>query len=614
MESNKTLSAKIVEMETKSKLTESAAVPLSYELERTRKELDSLSTHTQWLEKELQERTEQLIQEKQKHSDQMLELSQKLDVTVVERDEYQSTVTALKKSQHDLRSKTEELSLKLREAEQEAANIKESSNLELYAERNLVALQQEQLDNRALEYNRLVKEKESLAELANQASQATKREVDAIRLQLEEESQQILTELSERHSREIALLQSKVEEANRRRQEAEDSFMVSPRPRLGALNRPMLMQGDSDEPLGLTDLYERLARTEDELQNERTERKRLALCMEKIMADVEAKTPVVIRQKQEGDLAKQQLEESSSRLEAALGELKAVNQELRETILDKEELNKQNRELKQEVTDLAKQVQALLVSRSGGEPVSDIPITVQEIQTQNQQLLQEHRRLSRIIEELEEKLQDDLVQNKLAKAEEELETLREERMKQEAAVAGIVTQRDLYRALVIDQNGPLEGDEIDSVTKLAERNRQLGQRSAELESSLAKARADLDGMAREKETLEHRVARYDALTTELTSSVNELQTKLSSAVASIARTESDAAYHREKCTRLEELVDQSRAEAQRAQESAIQMQMVNANLQKAVTAANAEASKREQEARQVSSRRVWMLILYDPMP
>lgn len=607
-ESNKTLSAQLVEMETKSKLTESSAVPLSYEVERTRKELDSLSAHAKWLEQELQERSDLLVQEKQEHSEKTLELSQKLDMCMVERDEYQSTVAALKKSQQDASNKINELALKLRETEQEAANLKESSARELQVERNLVALQQQQLDNRAHEYNRLVQEKESLQELANQASDATQRQVDNIRLSLEEESCQVIRQQEERHERQVALLQSKLQEANRRRQEAEDGFMASssaPRARLAAAAaaRPLLTAGgdgeNAEEPLGLTDLYERLAEAEDRLRKEQLENKRHKLMMEKILADIEAKTPQIQRDRQEGEFAKRQLQESNARLEAALGELQAMSQDLKEVTLDKEELTKQNRELKEETTDLAKQVQALLMSRSGGEPEADIPISVEEIQTQNQQLLQEHRRLTRMVEELEEKLHADTVQLKLEAAEEELKTLREEREKQEAAVTGIVAQRDLYRAVAFSQNSALEGEEIDSLSNLADKNKQLAQRCAELENSLAKARSERDGMVRDKETLEHRVDRYEALTTELTASVNDHQTKLSSAVASVARAESDAAYHRDKCARLEELVDQARSEAQRAQESANQMQTVNGDLQKAVSAANAEASRREIEARQV---------------
>jgi nucleoprotein TPR len=590
-------------METKSKLTESSAIPLSYEVERTRKELDSLSAHSQWLNKELQERSDQLVAEKQKHSDQILEITQKLEAAVAERDEYQSTVAALKKSQSDLRTRTEELALKLREAEQEAINIKESSTQELQAKDRLVAAQQEQLDNRAREYNRLVHEKESLTELANQASQTTKREVDNVRLSLQEETQKIIEEQNERHLREVALLQSRLEDAVRRADQAEDRVMTSTRPRLAAPDRPLtLTQGDDEEPLGMTDLYDRLYQAQNALQKEQAEVRKLKLILQKIQAEIDAKTPQIRREREEGDFAKQQLQESRARLNAAFGELEAVRQELKETTLDKEELTKHNRELKQENTELAKQVQALLVSRAGGELDSEIPITVQQIQTQNQQLLQEHRRLSRTVEELEEKLQNDPLQIKHEQLEEELRTLREEQEKQEAAVSGIVEQRDLYRAIAFSQNSSLEVGNIDSVSSLAERNRQLAQRCTELETSLTKARSDLDSMVRDKETLEHRVARYETLTTELTSSNDRLQREISSAVASIARTESDAAYHRDRVGRLEELVDQARSEAQRAQESAYQMQTVNANLQKAVSAAKAEASKREQESLQVIIR------------
>ena len=587
-------------METKSKLTESHAVPLSYEVERTRKELDSLSAHKQWLENELQERNQLLVEEKQRHSEHALDLSQKLDMAIMERDEFKSTIGALKQSQHILRNKTEELSLELREAKEEAANIKESSQQELQQERHLVELQKEQLDRLTLLYNRLVKENESLRELGNRASQTTQREIEEVRLSVQEEAQRIIEEQNDRHSRQIELLKSQLDDAIRRRNEAEDGFMASPRPRLGASNHPMLMQ-DSDEPLGLTDLYERLAQTEDALQEKTTECKRMSLILQKIEADVEAKTPLFMRQRVECEMAKEQAEESRSRLEAALAELTSVRQDLKEVSLDKEELRKQNRELQQETTALAKQVQALLVSRAGSEANDDIPITVEEIQTQNQQLLQEHRRLSSTIKELEEKLRTDPVQRELEEAKAQLMTLREDRERQEFLVKGIVQQRDLYRALVGQHDSALVGEGTDPVAVQTEKNKALALRNGELETILAKARADLDGLARDKETLEHRVARYDAHTTELTSSVNKLQSELSSALASVTRTEADAAYHRDKCVRLEESLQQSRSEAQRMQDTINSLHSVNSNLQKMVASANAEASKWEQESRQVSS-------------
>jgi nucleoprotein TPR len=574
-------------------------VPLSYEVDRTRKELDSLSAHKQWLEKELQERNQLLVQEKQKHSEQILDLSQKLDVTVTERDEFKSTIGAFKQSQQNLRNKTEELSLELREAKEEAANIKESSQQELHQERRLVELQKEQLDRLTHLYSRVVKENESLRELGNQASQTTQRGIEEVRLSAQEEAQRILEEHNDRHSRQIELLKKQLDDANRRRKAAEDGFLASPRPRLGPPKRPMLMQ-DDDEPLGLTDLYQRLAQTEDALQEKTTQCKRFALMLEKIQAEVEAKSPVLMRQRAECELAKQQVEESRYRLEGALGELASVRQDLKEVSLDKEELRKHNRELRQETTDLAKQVQALLVSRAGGEADSEIPITVEEIQTQNQQLLQEHRRLSSTIAELDEKLRTDPVQRELEKAKEELVTLRVEREKQENFVIGIVQQRDMYRGLLAKHDGALVGEGTDPVAAQTEKNKALSLRNGELETNFAKARAEVDGLTRDKETLEHRVARYETHTTELTSFVNKLQSELSSANATVARTKADATYHSEKCVRLEETLQQSRSEVQRTQGTINQLYSVNANLQKAVASANEEASKWEQESRQVS--------------
>jgi hypothetical protein len=585
-------------METKSKLTESQAVPLSYEVDRTRKELDSISAHKQWLEKELDERNQLLIEEKQKQSEHTLDLSRKLDMIIMERDELKSTIGALKQSQQNLRNKTEELSLELREAKEEAATIKESSQQELYQERRLVELQKEQLDRLTHLYNRVMKENGSLMELGNQASQTTQREIEEVRLSAQEEAQRILEEHNNLHSRQIELLKKQLDDSNRRRKEAEEGFLASPRPRLGAPNRPMLMQ-DDDEPLGLTDLYQRLAQTEDALHEKTTECKRFALMLEKIQAEVEAKSPALMRQRAEFELARQQAEESRARLEEALGELASVRQDLKEVSLDKEELRKHSRELEQETTDLAKQVQALLVSRAGGEADSEIPITVEEIQTQNQHLLQEHRRLTSTVAELEVKLRTDPVKRELDQAKEELVTLRLEREKQEVFVIGIVQQRDLYRGLLAKHDGALVGEGTDPVAAQTEKNKALSLRNRELETSFAKTRAELDGLIRDKETLEHRVARYEMHTTELTSSVNKLQSELSSANATIARTRADATYHSEKCVRLEETLQQSRSEVQRTQSTINQLHSVNADLQKAVASANAEASKWEREARQV---------------
>jgi len=79
--------------------------------------------------------------------------------------------------------------------------------------------------------------------------------------------------------------------------------------------------------------------------------------------------------------------------------------------------------------------------------------------------------MSGTIAELEKKLEDDPLQNKLEKAEGGLKILRVEREKQDTAVTGIVAQRDLYRAVAFSQNSALKGGDIDSLSNLVDKNK-----------------------------------------------------------------------------------------------------------------------------------------------
>jgi hypothetical protein len=75
---------------------------------------------------------------------------------------------------------------------------------------------------------------------------------------------------------------------------------------------------------------------------------------------------------------------------------------------------------------------------------SDVPASIAEMQSQNQRLLSEHRRLTKTVSELEGKLQTDTLKTKLEQSESELASLREDRKHQEVQVVQIVQQRDMY--------------------------------------------------------------------------------------------------------------------------------------------------------------------------
>ena len=110
--------------------------------------------------------------------------------------------------------------------------------------------------------------------------------------------------------------------------------------------------------------------------------------------------------------------------------------EVRELRDELSRAQKRNHLLEQESTELAKQVQGLLLSRSGIVVQNgEIPTSIEEIQSQNQRLLGEHRRLTGLVKELEEKLATDSLRKQVEASEKQLASLRDDRKRQESLVA-----------------------------------------------------------------------------------------------------------------------------------------------------------------------------------
>ncbi len=130
-----------------------------------------------------------------------------------------------------------------------------------------------------------------------------------------------------------------------------------------------------------------------------------------------------------------------------------------------------------------------------------------------------------------------------------------------------------------------------SVKHQSERTKTLEVEKRGLESELAKAHAGLSIVARDKEAASERLARYESLNAEITSTMDRLQLQVSSSKADVARSGADAEFHREKSARLEEALQRSRDEGTRVSAFRNDMQRINANLQTAMSKANADASR-----------------------
>ena len=632
-EAKSSLTVELAEIRTHSSLASSSAVPLRYELERVRTELDSVKSHAAWLESELTSRTDQASELRSAHAVEAASLRVNLEEARVERDDVRLSLEALQRAEERLRGETERLSKTLRNTRGEAADAARAFEDELVAERRLSELGNEKAERALERYEGLRRDMETTKKLAEAAAKESGHELSRMGKEMEARAQDALEALGRDKDAEIERLKRRVKEAQDSKKNIEDELLRSPVPsrrrrrRTGGTPSPAsladnmegesinLSQEDADEPMSLTDLYQRLSETEDELSAERTERRRVELFLERIHLDIEQKTPMMRQRHWEYTAAISAQEELRTRLDDALAEAEAAKEQARAAQTEMSGADFEFQSLRKENTDLATQVQALLQeqldgsSNISGESTPSVDIvtfgSISELQAQNQRLLREYRTLQDTVSNLECKLESDPLQIRISEAEEELSQLREERERQVTLVKGIVQQRDLYRALLAKNDSTLlasgtssggaprdPSDGTPTAIFLEDKNKGLEEELVKLKSDLALAQAA-------KSQLEERAARMDMHAAELSVSVDSLRTQISSANAAQARADADAQYNREQVGRLEGLVERVRAESMRSVESKRAMQSVNAQLQKALEAARTEGLQHEQQLRQV---------------
>jgi nucleoprotein TPR len=605
---------KLVGLETQAKLGDSEVVPLRYQVQRLTAEVDSISSHSTWLEAELKTKNEQIANLRTTHASDMAEVRRDFDSAAMERDALDGEANTLKRQLQQAQSRMERLSQELRDSQQEATDTSLAMEQELIASQRVATIQKEQIERLQQRHDSMAGQMNSLQKLAIEAEQDGNREMLAKEQELNEKTKLILQEQAEDYKQQLANLGKKLDDANHRCKQAEDGLLLTNAPSYKAIVRqPLAIQDEPaterDEPLNLTDLYGRVTQTEDNLAAETLRRKKAEIRVARIEADIQAKAPELIRQRKEYEMVIERQEEYKKRLQNALEEAQSSRSESSELQMQVGRMRKRNKELEDDATELAKQVQTLLVSRSnstlGMDGGSHVPASVVEMQTTNQRLLKEHRRLTATIADLESKLQEDNMRNKVETYEKELSTLREDRRRQQVLVEGIVQQRDLYRALLNKQDNNLLGSQSEEASTLqivqqqSQRSRDLEDKNRKLELDLDVALAKLGTIDRNTEAASERLARYEALNAELTNSVDRLQVQVSTSKADVARSKADATYHKDKMIRMEENLQSSKEEVSRVTASKGDLQRINQGLQEAVSKGNAEAGKLEGELNQV---------------
>lgn len=502
--------------------------------------------------------------------------------------------------------------------QKECAFIEQREKLEmdLNKERELVALKEQAVllarDQRDGALNEL-KDVRLMAEEAAIREERMEREMEG-RWRMEVENAVASVREEEEGKRVVLVDRLRVAEEEKKRLE-EDVFNSPIRGRRSARmiasgsTALAITDGSSDGGLlSLTDLYTRLAETEDELRATQHENKKLKIIIDRIHRDVAAKTPIFQQKQMELENALEELEEQKERLDHARREVVDVRADNHDLELRNQQMIRECREMKRENHDLALQVQRLLQrGLPSGEEMEDDSVTFDSIQTlqeQNQKLLRDHHSMSEKIGELEGRINNNPDKIELDQLKVEVVSLREEREKQSKLVAGIVHQRDLYRALVAKNDAALidseAGNQLALVDAKAEQLPMLEAKNRELVEESAKLRADVSTFKYEKDALESRLARIDAHADELTASNERMRGELTAANATIARMEADVSHYRGRCERMEVSLDAMKDEKESEVSRRNRMEELNSKLQTHLDGARATLAKHQQQLESVS--------------
>ncbi|XP_023810077.1 nucleoprotein TPR isoform X3 [Oryzias latipes] len=481
----KQLNEKLVEANT-SKLAlqmkmdelETAEVNIKYKEKRMEQEKELLHDQTSWLKEELKAKTEEVLSLSRQKGNEILELKCSLENKQDELNKLQDQVMTLKCSNENLQKQNDDTINKLKETKEQQASMEEKFRNELNANIKLSNLYKgaaADSEAKSVELSRAVEELHKLLKDAGEANKALEEKVQEINIatdktvnELKEKIQSLEKELDNANE---LLSNSKLRGAGNRSVLTEEQLItMSPTAAAVSKIRPNMK---------LTELYTAYVETNEQLQLERLENKRINKYLDNIVQEVEAKAPILKRQREEHERMQKSVASLSTKLEQAYKEVHRLQNEADESNKRSSILERDNQRFELQVADMAQQVRVLLVEleeargnhvvheeevmsgdiSSTSEVISQHLVTfrsVEELQKQNQRLLVALRELSDSQEREEFEATSDKrgeLEQRFDKAQSELESLKEQRNQQIKMTESIVRQRDMYRMLLAQSTG-----------------------------------------------------------------------------------------------------------------------------------------------------------------
>uniref|UniRef100_A0A3Q2D6B6 Nucleoprotein TPR n=1 Tax=Cyprinodon variegatus TaxID=28743 RepID=A0A3Q2D6B6_CYPVA len=444
-----------------------------YKEKRMEQEKELLHGQMSWFKEELKAKTEELLSLSREKGNDILELKCLLENKDDELTKLHDQVTSLKTSNEHLQKQNEDMINKLKDAKEQQAIMEEKFRNELNANIKLSNLYKgaaADSEAKSEELSRAVEELHKLLKDAgeNKVLEEKLQEINGV-------SEKSVNELKER----IQGLEKELDNAN----DLLSSSKLRPaggdilaEDQLTTMSATAAAVSKIKPSMKLTELYTAYLESQEQLQLERLENKRVNKYLDDIVQEVEAKAPILKRQRDEHERMQKSVTSLSAKLEQA--EVDRLQNEADEANKKSTVLERDNQRLELQVADLAKQVQVLLIEleeargnhvlqeeevssadiSSTSEVISQHLVTfrsVEELQKQNQRLLVALRDLSAAqeIEEQESTGNRVELEMSLARAQAELESLKEQRSQQIKMAESIVRQRDMYRMLLAQATG-----------------------------------------------------------------------------------------------------------------------------------------------------------------
>uniref|UniRef100_A0A3B4WQJ2 Nucleoprotein TPR n=1 Tax=Seriola lalandi dorsalis TaxID=1841481 RepID=A0A3B4WQJ2_SERLL len=543
---------------------EAAEVNIKYKEKRMEQEKELLHGQTSWLNGELKAKSEEMLSLSRQKGNEILELKCTLENKEDELNRLQDQVASLKTSNDNLQKQNEDMISKLKETKEQQATMEEKFRNELNANIKLSNLYKGAAADSEAKSEELSRAVEELHKLLKDAGEANKGLEEKVQ-EMNGATDKTVAELKER----IQGLEKELDNANELLSSSKlrgpvGTTSVLTEEQMTTMSPTAAAVSKIKPGMKLTELYTAYVESQEQLQLERLENKRVNKYLDDIVQEVEAKAPLLKRQRDEHERMQKSVASLSAKLEQAVKEVHRLQRESDEANKRSSVLERDNQRCELQLADMAQQVRVLLIEleeargnhvvheeevssadvSSTSEVISQHLVTfrsVEELQKQNQRLLVALRELSDAQEKEEFEAtgnkHGELVQS-LEKAQAELESLKEQRSQQVKMTESIVRQRDMYRVLLAQATGvnfPQQGntdktnqavqfhyclhslqevfstykkERVESDKVLMEQNEKLQEQLSDLRSQNAKISTQLEFASKRYEMLQDNVEGY----------------------------------------------------------------------------------------------------------